>query len=664
MTELEPPRRSRRRLVIGAAAVAAVLVVVATVLVVQRRANDRAAIEEAARAATAQFTAGWAGDDFTGVAFAGPSDAEVTAEYRRLTDGLGSFAVTIQPGPTVVTDEQAVVDLALDWTLVGGIHWRTDTRVELERQEGVWRVKWSPRVVHPDLTAETRLVAERIVPNRGPILAADGQALVADRPVVDVGVQPSRVDDIAALSATLGPLLGIDAQALAARVAFSPPEAFVSVITLRRADYDAIRDQLQPLPGTMFRERDLPLAPNRVFARALLGTSGDVTAEIVDASNGRYRAGDIAGLSGLQRRYDKVLAGSLGVNVFVAPAPPPAGQEPDPAAPPRELVFDAPAVDGRAVKTTIDPDVQIAADQALAATTLPSSLVVIRPSTGEILAVANGPDGGTGENLAFTGQYPPGSSFKVVSTEALLGTGLTPTENVDCPATIDVGGRSFRNAENEVFGRVPFRQDFASSCNTAFVELSKRLDDTSLTEAGARFGLGGSWSPGMPAFTGTVPTAEGPADLASATFGQGRVLVSPLAMAMVGATVADGTWRAPVLVSDPADPGASTAAGDASATTSAQPEPIAASSIETLRSLMREVVVSGTGDAVRGVPGAPVSGKTGTAEFGTDVPPRSHAWFIGFQGDLAFAVFVEGGEFGGETAAPIAADLLTRLASE
>ena len=659
MTELTPPRKSRRRLITGAVAVAAVLVIVGTILVVRQRANEREAIEEAARAATAQFAAGWAGDDFAGVAFAGTTDTEVTTEYRRLTDGLGEFAVTIAPGPTVVTDEQAVVDLAVDWRLVGGIQWRTDTRVELERRDGQWQLRWSPTVVHPNLSADTRLVAERVVPNRGPILAADGQAVVADRPVVDVGVQPSRVEDIAAFSATLGPILGIDGPALAARVAFSPPEAFVSVITLRRADYDVIRDQLQPLPGTVFRERDLPLAPNRVFARALLGTSGDVTAEIVEASNGRYRAGDVAGLSGMQRRYDKVLAGSIGVNVFVAAALPPEGRSPDPAEPARELVFEEPAVDGRAVQTTLEPDIQAAADQALAATTLPSSLVVMRPSTGEVLAVANGPEGGTGENLAFTGQYPPGSSFKVVSTEALLGTGLTPTESVACPATIDVGGRSFRNAENAVFGSVPFRQDFASSCNTAFVELSKRLDDTSLSEAGARFGLGGSWSPGMPAFTGTVPEAEGPADLASATLGQGRVLVSPLAMAMVGATVADGTWRAPVLVTEPADPSAAAPTGD-----SAPPDPVPPASIETLRSLMRDVVLTGTGGAVRTVPGAPVSGKTGTAEFGTDVPPKSHAWFIGFQGDLAFAVFVEGGEFGGQTAAPIAADLLSRLAPE
>ncbi|MGI9596668.1 MAG: penicillin-binding transpeptidase domain-containing protein, partial [Acidimicrobiales bacterium] len=81
-----------------------------------------------------------------------------------------------------------------------------------------------------------------------------------------------------------------------------------------------------------------------------------------------------------------------------------------------------------------------------------------------------------------------------------------------------------------------------------------------------------------------------------------------------------------------------------------------------LQQIMRAVVTNGTGRAVAGVAGGPVSGKTGTAEFGNENPPQAHAWFVGFQGDIAFAVFVEGGEFGGATAAPIAGSFLSQLA--
>ncbi len=659
MTDIEPPRRPRGRWIKGGVATAVVLVVIAGILVVQARANQQAAIEEAARAASERFATGWAADDFAGVDFADQTATEVTDDYRRLTDGLGEFAVTIRSGATEVIDDRATTAYVVEWTLVGRVRWTTDARIELERTNDTWQVVWSPAVVHPDLSPTTRLVAERTVPTRGPILGLDGGGIVVDRPVVVVGVQPSRVEDLQGLAATLAATIGVSAEDVVRRVEAAPPDAFVEVITLRREEYEPISAQIQPLPGTVFRERELPLAPSRTFARGLLGTSGEVTAEIVDRSNGRYRAGDVAGLSGMQARYDEVLRGSTGVKVFVTNAPLPG--EPaidDPEVALRlDPVFDTPAVAGRPVRTTIDPDVQFAADAALADTTAPSSLVVIRPSTGEVLAVANGPGGGD-TNLAFTGQYPPGSVFKVVSTQALLDNRLSIGETVDCPAELDVDGRTFTNAENEVLGKVPFRQAFAHSCNTAFVGLSERLGDEALPAAGARFGLGGSWSPGVPAFTGTVPAAEGATDRAAATFGQGRILVSPLSMAMVAATVADGTWHAPVVVREPADPGA-----DSNAASDSAPEPLPPTQIENLRTLMAEAVSEGTGRALQLAPGDPVSGKTGTAEFGTDDPPRSHAWFIGYQGDLAFAVFVEGGEFGGYTAAPIATDLLTRLAA-
>ena len=116
------------------------------------------------------------------------------------------------------------------------------------------------------------------------------------------------------------------------------------------------------------------------------------------------------------------------------------------------------------------------------------------------------------------------------------------------------------------------------------------------------------------------------------------------------ASVAAGETVTPVLV--PA------AAETPSARASLAPDSTAA-----LREMMRRTVTHGTAHELSNVPGDPVYGKTGTAEYGTDVPPRTHSWFSGYQGDMAFAVLVEDGGFGAEAAVPLAHDFLMELES-
>ncbi|MDH5291458.1 MAG: penicillin-binding transpeptidase domain-containing protein, partial [Acidimicrobiia bacterium] len=172
-----------------------------------------------------------------------------------------------------------------------------------------------------------------------------------------------------------------------------------------------------------------------------------------------------------------------------------------------------------------------------------------------------------------------------------------------------------------------------------------------LHDTAAQFGLGAGYDLGVDAFDGDVPVNDSEVDLAASAFGQGRILVSPLSEAVMAATAAGGMYRSPQLVTSPAP-----ATAQVTALLEANADAV-------LRQMMREVVTDGTGRAVANVAGGPVSGKTGTAEFGNDNPPKSHAWFVGYQGDIAFVVFVEAGEFGGLTSAPIAAVFLNDLAS-
>jgi len=534
-----------------------------------------------------------------------------------------------------------VADFHVTWPLPGGSDWSYTTSAELRDTDQGWHVVIDPQVIHPQLVPGERLVVERVRPRRGDILGGDGNALVTNRPVVDVGVQPSLTSDVVALTDRLAELLDIDGEALRERIDSANEDAFVQVITLRKEAYDALADELYPLEGTVFARGSLPLAPTREFARAVLGSAGPVTAELLEENPDRYVEGDLAGLSGLQRQFDEQLFGRPGVRVMVQAD---VGED-------RRPLFTIDAQPGDPVIVTIEEGIQLAADAALADIESPSALVAMRISDGHVVAVANG--SGTGRmDIALRGQFPPGSAFKVVTTAALLGSGLDPDDVVECPHRATADGRAFSNAEDGVLGRVPFHAAFAASCNTTFVELAQGLADDALHHASRPFGIGAEHDLGVGAYTGQVPISDSLVERAASMIGQGRLLTSPLAMADVAATVARGHHVVPTLL---LEPGPSEPDGPS--------ERLEPSVVEELRRLMREVVESGSGQALAGVPGEPVHGKTGTAEYGTEVPPRTHAWFVGYQGDLAVAVLVAetNDAFGGRVAAPIAADFLMRI---
>ncbi len=292
------------------------------------------------------------------------------------------------------------------------------------------------------------------------------------------------------------------------------------------------------------------------------------------------------------------------------------------------------ATAGPGVRTTFDLDVQRAAEQALAGGSSPAALVAVDSATGEVRAAATAQAGG--RSPAFT-QYAPGSSFKVVTAAALLARGLRPDSPVDCPAE----HRGTGNAASVRPGPTTLRGAFAASCNTTFLAAAEGLPDGALAAQARQLGFGVPDLLPIAADSGSVPSGGGSAD-ATAAIGQGRVEASPLLMASVAAAVESGTWRAPLLVPSPEQ----------------EQQPLPPEVASGLRSLMRSAVTDGTG-AAADLPGAPVAGKTGTAETGDTT--RTHAWFIGYRDGLAFSVFVERGESGGRTAAPVAARFLQAL---
>lgn len=216
-------------------------------------------------------------------------------------------------------------------------------------------------------------------------------------------------------------------------------------------------------------------------------------------------------------------------------------------------------------------------------------------------------------------------------------------------------GRTFKNYTGypeAKLGKVTRRTAFAQSCNTALIAARGTPAPGALQEAAASLGLGGDPALGVPASLGAVPAPQGETERAASMIGQGRVQATPLGMAAVAASIGAGRTVAPTLVLSPEQ-----------RRPAAPSKPVTPEEAGALRELMRAVVTEGNSAFLAGTPGGDVAAKSGTAEYGDATPPKTHAWMIALQGDLAVAVFVEEGTGGAADAGPLVKSFLTKLAS-
>ncbi len=586
--------------------------------------------EDDVREAAETFLAAWAEGDTAAAARATTDPDTATALLEQTAGDLPGAALATELGEVSVEDGTATVGWTATWDLAAAPEWSYDATLRLEEGDEAWEVVPEPALVHPELGEGQHLELARSLPDRAPITDAAGAPLFTPTEVVNVGVDKAQVTDLPALATGLSAATGIAADEITADVEAAPEGQFVPVITLRRPDFEAIRAQVFDLPGAVFPTSTRLLAPTARFAEALLGRVGDATAEVIDesAEEGapRYAAGDQVGLSGLQRAFQEQLTGTPGFTVSVV------STDESTSDAGVEIAAVAPEP-GTPLQTPLVPALQNAADAAVAGQQLPTHLVVVRPGTGEILAVSSNEVADAGNALA--GQFPPGSSMKTITATALLSTGtLAPGTPVACPGTTTVEGREFENQDQFDLGTVPFTEAFAQSCNTTFIQQALALPDGALSEAASSYGVGTDWQLPVDVFSGSVPADSTGTTKAADAIGQGKVLMSPAQLALVAAGVASGTPAVPVEV----------VGGEATGPAPAGPgQPV----LDALRPLMREVVLSGTASALadRGE----VYGKTGTAEYGSNTPPDSHGWFMGYQlggaqGDIAFAVLVEAGQ--------------------
>ncbi len=560
--------------------------------------------------------------------------ARFAEQHQRFRDDLRILSSRFEPGRVEREEESAVVRFRAIHVLRGLGEWEVDGALSLVRREGRWWVRWTPAVLHPEAREGDRFSRTRTRLERAAILDGDSLSLTRQGEVITIGVEPRRIQNRAAVASALQAQLGVDPARLekllnAPNVA---PEHFVPIIDVRPERYQLVRPALAPVPGIFFRRKSARLSPAEGYAAHTLGRVGEVTAELLPQLGPTYQTGDIVGLSGLELAYEHQLGGRPAGEVRLTR---PSGEV--------HVLGRFEGTPGTPLHTTLRQEVQSAAEAALEGVTQPAALVAVDTGTGAILAIASRP---LEQPLhrALTGRYPPGSTFKVITAEALLAAGMNPESPASCPPVTTVSGKSFRNFEGESFGNTRLRVAFAHSCNTTFVLLAAGLESGALGEAARRFGFDVAYDPGLPSPGASFPTPRDEAEQAAAAIGQGRVLATPLHMASVAAAAESGRWRAPYLVAELEDgPRASLAAGTR----------------VPLQTLMRAVVTEGSGRAAVGVAG--LAGKTGTAEFGTGTPLPTHAWFIGFHKGIGFAVLVEGGGVGGRVAVPIAAKFAAAL---
>ncbi len=255
-------------------------------------------------------------------------------------------------------------------------------------------------------------------------------------------------------------------QALAA--AKQHPTYFEPILTISRARFAQLKAQTGPgnvytVPGTQFEASGRTVAITEQLSAHLIGTVAPITAQQLKQLGPPYDASSSAGQGGLQASQERVLAGTPTTRIAIENA----------VGTPLEQLTSFPGRSGTPVITSLDPRVQRAAESALAGATHHNvSMVAMNASTGQLLAVVSDPI--TTYDTALLGAYPPGSTFKVLTSSALIRTGLGPASPATCPPTVTVDGEVFHNAEGDAPVST-LAQAFTESCNTAFIGLATQI---------------------------------------------------------------------------------------------------------------------------------------------------------------------------------------------
>jgi hypothetical protein len=545
--------------------------------------------------AAQNFFAALAKGDTGAAAQLSDKPAEARQALNDAWAGLQASRLDAQILGSKYAEDTGSITYRYTWHLPKNRTWTYDGQLNMIRDEGRWEVRWSTTGLHPKLGEHQTFALRADPPRRASVNERGGTDVLVPGYLYGFSLDAKAAG--AALMSTARAVVDalrpfdntLDPQRLAEQASSSKQP--LSLITLRQSDHDLVAPAIGNLPGVVVTAQAELLPTDDTFAPAIIG---EVKKAVVDELDG-------------QAGWRVVSVNQNGVDV--------------------DVLNEVPGAPAPSVTISLDRAVQNAAQDAVNGAGNQAMIVAIKPSTGEILAVAQNGAADSQGPVALTGLYPPGSTFKMITAGAAIERDMaTPNTMLPCPGVMDIGHRTIPNYGGFDLGTVPMSRAFASSCNTTFAELASRMPPRGLNTAAAKYGIGADYQiEGLTTVTGSVPPTVDLAERTEDGFGQGKVVVSPFGMALAAATVAAGKTPVPQLI----EGRQTTVTGDQT--------PISEKMLDGLRPMMRLVVTNGTAKDLQG--SGEVRGKTGEAEFAGG----SHSWFAGYRGDMAFAALIVGG---------------------
>lgn len=613
------------------------------------------------------------------------SQDKFVARYTNIASGIEQTGVAVTPQiPTDLTPTGTppVVNVPFHvtykLTVLGNID--EDNVLPMVVDNGAWKVAWTPGLIFKDLTGDRIVRYDPVVPTRGSIFDRNGNILAEQGPILSVGVVPGEIKDEKALLAALSGYLKMPPDQIKKAYAGAQPDWFVPLKDLPMSDKAQADAKLGNVPGVSLQQKETRVYPYGAATSDFVGYVTRATADDVKKNPGSgIDAGDWVGRAGLELWGQKYLAGQKGATLAIL--------ESDGTTVVRTIAQKE-AAPGQDLITTVDVNTQIQANKILGDHN--GSLIVMDPRDNSIIAMSSNPTfdpnlfvlgmsdaqwqqlNGPNKPLLYRpaeGLYPTGSIFKVITMSAGLEKGgFKPSNTFDCGLDWHgPGGLLLHNWRAE--GTLNLIQGLTGSCDPTFYTIGLKLNqiDPNILPSFARaFGLGKSTgTTGLDDAAGIVPDPQWKqknvgqpwydGDGINLAIGQGYLLATPLQMANVYSTLANhGQVRNPVLVSAIKQP-----SGGVVQSFSAQAQgtiPVSPTNLSYIYQGMRGVTSTPLGTAYyawRGV-NIPMEAKTGSAENETS---KAHAWFVGYtppdKPSLLVLVMLEGGELGGEYAAPL-----------